>query len=207
MCVYYRVWIRGFPFIAEPLFQLTRMNREFVWTDDQQEAMDKLKRVLTSAPALRPINYDDSRLVVLSVDSSLQGWGAVLQQEDSKMKKRHPAHYESGMWTDAERKYDSRKLECRGLLKALKKLRYYLYGVRFLVEIDARMLVHQLNQPASDLPGSVVNRWLAWIRLFTFDIKHVAGTKMEAQMRCQGEEKRKRTLKTKIPMNWKIKWI
>ena len=58
----------------------------------------------------------------------------------------------------AERQYDGGKLQCRGLLKALKKLRYYLYGVQFLVEIDAKTLVHQLNQPASDLPGSVVNR-------------------------------------------------
>ena len=46
-----------------------------------------------------------------------------------------------------------------------------------MVEIDARTFVHQLNQPASDLPGSVVNRWLAWIGIFTFDIKHVAGRK------------------------------
>ena len=46
-----------------------------------------------------------------------------------------------------------------------------------MVEIDARTLVQQLNQTASDLPVSVVNRWLAWIRLFTFDINHVAGTK------------------------------
>ena len=59
----------------------------------------------------------------------------------------------------------------------LKKLRFYLYGIRFLVEIDAKTLVHQLKQPASDLPGSVVNRWLAWIRLFDFDLKYVAGTK------------------------------
>ena len=69
------------------------------------------------------------------------------------------------------------KLEWQGLLKALKKFRYYLYAVRFLVEIDARTLIHQLNQPAPDLPASVVNRWLGWIRLFTIDIKHGAGTK------------------------------
>ena len=77
----------------------------------------------------------------------------------------------------AEKKYDSGKLECRGLLCALKKLHFYLYGIRFLVEIDAKTLVYQLNQPASDLPGSVVNRWLVWIRLFDFDLKHVVGTK------------------------------
>jgi len=60
-------------------------------------------------------------------------------------------------------------------LKALKKLRMYLYGDRFLVEIDAKTLVHQPNQPALDLPGLVVNRWLAWIKMFSFEIKHVAG--------------------------------
>src|SRR5258705_3766701 len=140
--------------------------------------MDDLKQALIKAPALKPIDYEASGKIVLSVDSSLIGWGAILQQEDDlDAKQRHPSKYENGLWTPAEKKYDGGKLECRGLLKALKKLRYYLYGVRFLVEIDAKTLVHQLNQPATDLPGSVVNRWLAWIRLFDFELKHVSGTK------------------------------
>ena len=33
MCVYYRVWIKGFSLIAEPLFRLTGQNREFLWTE------------------------------------------------------------------------------------------------------------------------------------------------------------------------------
>ena len=73
MCVYYRVWIRGFLLIAEALFRLTSKNREFLCTDAQQEVIDKLNRALTTAPALRPINYEDSVLVILSVDFSLQG--------------------------------------------------------------------------------------------------------------------------------------
>ena len=76
-----------------------------------------------------------------------------------------------------DRKYDGGKLECRGLLKVLKKLHYYLHRVQFLVEIDTKMLVHQLNQPASKLPSSVVNRWLTWIRLFDFELGHVSGLK------------------------------
>ena len=139
--------------------------------------MSALKKSLTEAPALQPMDYESSGQIVLSVNSSLQGWGAILQQEEIDTKKRHPARYESGMCASSEKKYDSGKLEWQGLLKALKKFRYYLYGVRFLVEIDPRTLVYQLNQPASDLPGSVVNTWLAWIRMFTFDIKHVAGRK------------------------------
>ena len=39
------------------------------------------------------------------------------------MKKRYPARYDSGIWNEVEKKYDSGKLECRALLKALKKVR------------------------------------------------------------------------------------
>jgi len=175
LSVYYRIWIKHFSTIAEPLFRLSRKDMEFYWLEEQQIAMDELKKALTSAPALNPIDYESDGKILLSMDSSLAGWGAILQQEEPKTGKRHPARFESGICTEAKKKYDAGKLECRGLLKALKKLRMYLYGVRFLVEIDAMTLVHQLNQPASDLPGSVVNRWLAWIRMFSFEIKHVAG--------------------------------
>jgi len=34
-----------------------------------------------------------------------------------------------------------------------------------------------LNQPPNDLPNAVLTRWLSYIRLFDFDVKHVAGTK------------------------------
>jgi len=64
----------------------------------------------------------------------------------------------SGVWNETEKKYNGGKLEYYRLLKALKKLQVYLYGVRFVVEIDARTLIHQLNLPASDLLGLVVNR-------------------------------------------------
>ena len=190
LCVYYRVWIKGFAEMAEPIYALNRKGVEFVWEEKQQAAMDSLKRALMNAPVLKPIDYKAKGKVVLSVDSSLIGWGAILQQEEEgsvddatgkgsskRKRKMHPARYEGGVWSGAEKNYDAGKLECRGLLKALKKFREYLYGTRFLVQIDARTLVYQLNQPASDLPGSVVNRWIAWIRLFDFDIEHVEGSR------------------------------
>ena len=91
--------------------------------------------------------------------------------------RRHPARYESGIWSNAERRYDATKRECRGVLKAMKKFRNYIYGVRFLLEVDAQVLVHQINGSASDIPGALVMRWLTWIRLFDFDIKYILGPK------------------------------
>ena len=42
------------------------------------------------------------------------------------------------------------------------------------------MLVAQLNRAATDLPRALVTRWLAWIRLFEFDVKYVKGLKYTA---------------------------
>ena len=54
-----------------------------------------------------------------------------------------------------------------------------------------------MNQPTSDLPGAIVGRWLAYIRLFSFDIKHVAGVKhkgLDALSRRPGTEEELREL-------------
>ena len=44
--------------------------------------MDDFKRVLTQALVLKPIDYQKGGKIVLWVDSSLIGWGAILQQVD-----------------------------------------------------------------------------------------------------------------------------
>jgi hypothetical protein len=76
-------------------------------------------------------------------------------QED-RNGKRHPARFESGVWTESESNYDAGKRECRAMLKVLKKFRFWLYGVHFVVETDANTLVAQLNRSATDLPGALV---------------------------------------------------
>jgi hypothetical protein len=177
ICVYYRVWIQGFAVLAEPLFRLMRKNAPFEWSSAQEEAMEALKDSLCSAPALVSITYNDPRqLIIVAVDGSKKGWGAVLMQLDLKGH-RHPIRYESGVWSKSERNWDSGKHECKALLLTLKKFRSYLYGVRFTVETDAKTLVAQLQRSATDLPGALVTRWLALLNLWDFDIVHVAGKK------------------------------
>ena len=109
------------------------------------------------------------------MDASGEGWGAILWQ--IKEGKRHPIRYESGLWTDREKKYDAGKRECRALLRALKKLKVWLYGVKFVVEIDVKTLLYQLNLPIVDLPVAIVVKWITWIRLFDFEVRYVVGRK------------------------------
>jgi RNase H-like domain found in reverse transcriptase len=103
--------------------------------------MDTLKAALTQAPALVKIDYSEGAgEVILVADASLDGWGSVLIQLDNKGK-RHLSRYESGLWTKAEASYDATKRECRAVLKALRKVRYWLYGIHFVLETDANVLV------------------------------------------------------------------
>ena len=177
LVVYYRIWIERFSDTTEPLYRLLRKDVEWNWGKDQEMAMDTIKIALTTAPALVKIDYQEGAgEIILAVDASLVGWGAVLMQKDD-MGHRHPSRYESGLWNAAEQQYDATKRECRGILKALKKVRNYLYGIHFTLETDAKVLAAQLNMAASDLPGALLTRWLAWIRLFDFDVGHVAGIK------------------------------
>ena len=52
--------------------------------------------------------------------------------------------------------------------------------MRFILEIDANILITQLNCSGTDLPGALVTRWIAWIQLFDFEIRHIPGRKHTA---------------------------
>jgi len=118
--------------------------------------MPILKEALSNAPVLKKLNISDGTgQITVGVDGSLDGWGAILQKEDDN-NHWHPCPYEGGLWNKAKKRYDVGKHECHGLIKALKKCRNYVYGVRFLVERNANTSVHQLSLPANDLPGAQV---------------------------------------------------
>ncbi|KAI0997515.1 hypothetical protein K3495_g10672, partial [Podosphaera aphanis] len=173
--VYYRIWIYGFSIIAEPIYRLLKKGAEWHWGDMQRDAMVSLKAAITSAPALVKLCYDnDAGQIVLTVDASLQGWGADLGQLDAEGK-RHPARFESGLWSTTEKNYDATKRECKGVVYALKKLRHWLVGVHFVLETDANVLVAQINKGSVDHPGALITRWLAWINMFDFEVRHIPG--------------------------------
>ena len=85
-----------------------------------------------------------------------------MQLADDKLR-RHVIRYDSGIWSEVELKYElnAEKSECRGLIKALKKVRHYLYAIKFTIETNTRILIAQLNRTASDVPEALINRWLA----------------------------------------------
>ena len=179
LCGTVRNWIKDFSKITRPLVDLTRKDVEFHWGSEQEEAFQTLKHKVTSAPAIRPINYQSNRPVYLSVDSSIHGIGFVLSQENESGK-RVPARYGSLPLTSVEARYGQSKLELYGLFRALKHYCLYLVGVKnLIVEVDAASIKGMLNNP--DLQASAtINRWIQGILMFHFKLEHVPGYKHKA---------------------------
>src|SRR5271167_3051469 len=59
VCVYYRIWVKDFAIIAQPIYFLLKKNVIWNWGLEQDQAMDKLKLALTQAPALVRIDYSE----------------------------------------------------------------------------------------------------------------------------------------------------
>jgi transposase InsO family protein len=169
-----RIFIKGYATIAKPLVQLTRKDIKFIWGEEQEKAMQELKLKVTSAPCLKPIDYASGRRVILSVDSSVIAVGWILSQLNEEGKKV-PAKHGSITWNDVEARYSlsQPKLEIYGLFRALKANRLYLIGLpRFTVEMDAESVKGMINNP-DIAPTAVINRWIAGIKMFDFDLVHV----------------------------------
>ncbi|KAI1000199.1 hypothetical protein K3495_g7998 [Podosphaera aphanis] len=118
--VYYRIWIYGFSNIAEPIYRLLKNGAEWDWGVMRRDAMIRLKAAITSAPALAKLCYDDDAdQIILTVDASLQRWGADWGQLDADGK-MHRVRFESGFWFATELNYDVTKRECKDVVYALK---------------------------------------------------------------------------------------
>ncbi len=172
------IWIKDYSKIAWPLVDLTRKDFEFDWGDRQCQAFETLKSKITTAPALRSIDYKSRLPTFLSVDTSLKAVGFILSQLDENGK-RQPARYGSIPLNDQESRYSQPELELYGLFRALRSWRRFIIGLdNFKVEVDAKYIKGMLESP--DLqPNAAMNWWIQGILLFDFTLIHVPGVRFK----------------------------
>ena len=171
-----RMFIKDFAKISEPLNRLKRKNVQFVWGTEQEESMSALKAALIDTPALMPIDYHLDSDVVLSVDTSWKAVGFYISQEHPELKfSRRYARFGSITLNEREARFSQPKRELFGLFRALHECQYWLLGCRKLVvETDAKYLKGMLNNPSLG-PNAAVNRWIDYILMFHFVLRHVPG--------------------------------
>jgi len=169
LCGTVRIWIPNYSKNVHPLTELYRMDVKFIWNERRQNAFDKIKSLIASAPALHPIDYTSDNPVVLSVDSSKEAAGMILSQLGDDGKTKHPARYGSLPMDEPSSCYSQPKLELFGLYQALRHWHIYIIGVKkLIVEVNAKYIKGMLNEPDLQLIATI-NRWIQGIKLFDFE--------------------------------------
>jgi hypothetical protein len=70
---YYRRFVEGFSKIANPITELQKKNKKFIWSEKCMEAFQRLKELLTTTPILKVPDMDKEFLVC--TDASKEGLG------------------------------------------------------------------------------------------------------------------------------------
>jgi len=172
LCNYYRLFIKDFAKIANPIHKLTRKNVPFKWDKDQQKAFDKLKYLFTSAPIL--MNPDSNKPFVVETDASNFAVGAVLSQEFEGV--LHPVAFLSKSLTKCQRNYQIYDKELLAIKVALEEWRHYLEGARhqFLVYTDHKNLTFP-RKP--EMLSQRQIRWYEFLSRFDFKLIYRSGKK------------------------------
>ncbi|EED18927.1 retrotransposon polyprotein, putative [Talaromyces stipitatus ATCC 10500] len=140
-CNFYRRFIKDYSRIAKPLYRLTHNNVPFEWTKNCQEAFDKLKLCLSTAPVLS--HYQPNLPTRVETDASDGVIAGILSQlhEEGLW---HPVAYFSRTMTPSERNYDIHDKEMLAIVRALEEWRPELVGLqredRFEILSDHRAL-------------------------------------------------------------------
>lgn len=120
--------------------------------------------------------YDLNAITELHTDASKQGYGATLLQRKPEEKYLHPVYYMSNKTSDSEKKWCSYKLEILAIIKAVKKFRVYLLGIKFKIVTDCQAFQKTLSK--ENLPPKVA-RWALVLEEFEYDIEHRHGDRMK----------------------------
>ena len=166
---YYRKFIHNFSSIAAPLYDLTKKNAKFAWTERCSEAFQKLKSSLTSAAVLA-YPSDDGRYI-LDTDASLFGIGAVLSQEQNG--EERVIAYASKSLSKTQRRYCTTYRELLAVVKFVKHFHHYLWGRKFLIRTDHASLVWLKNFQATE---GMISRWTSILDTYDYELQHRRGS-------------------------------
>lgn len=106
--------------LAEPLRNLTKEDMEFLWTNTHDDAYQRIKTLIATAPTLK--YYDIQKEVSVESDASQFGLGCVLTQEGQ------PVAFASRSMTITEMNYSQMEKEALALTFACEKFDQYLMG-------------------------------------------------------------------------------
>ena len=169
MTLWYRRFIPKFSEIMKPLHTLLKKGVEWKWNAKQEQALEKIKKLLTKGPILACPNFHHP--FQLETDASDTGLGAVLTQNIDI--NNHVIALASRSLTEPERKYSTSEKECLAVVWEIRKFRPYseLQTFKLITDhIDLKWL-HNLKKPTGRLA-----RWALKLQEYDYEIIYRKGS-------------------------------
>src|SRR3954471_8385440 len=130
-----------------PLYQLMKKTEKFTWTPQANEAFQKLKHMLCTAPILAaPIEKEPMMLYIAATNRVISAIMVVERPEKDKAQPiQRPVYYNSEVLSASKHNYPHYEKMCYGVYMAAKKLRPYF---------QAHLITVVSSTPLADIMGS-----------------------------------------------------
>ena len=153
--------------LTTPLRALLVKDTEFIWTHEQNKALDNIKKILTSEPVLG--FYDPKKEVTILCDASQYGLGTCLMQDGK------PVAYASRSLTPVQVRYARIEKELLSIVFGCERFHQYVYGKQIQVHTDHKPLLSIVNkQTIAEAPPRIQRLLLRLLR-YTVELTYVPG--------------------------------
>ena len=155
---YYRKFLPDLCSMLAPLNVLLQEGSKWTWTETQQTAFDKAKKLLQSSVVLA--HCDSSKQLVLGCDTSPYKIVSVLSQyqEDGIVK---PVAFALRSLSKAEKNYSHFETEGLAVIFSVKNFQQYLYGHHFMI-LSNHQPLRQLFSETKAVPSMASGRIQCW---------------------------------------------
>lgn len=169
LTTYYSKFLRNMAEVASPLYRLLHQDVSFVWARRCQEAFEKLKEMITTAPILGVPDLSQGSFIV-DCDASQNSIGAVLSQIQHGSER--PLHFWSQTLNKAQKNYCTTHKELLAMVESVLRFHQYLAGAPFIIRTDHSSLqwLKSFKNPTGKL-----SRWIEKLASYQFQIIYRRG--------------------------------
>jgi RNase H-like domain found in reverse transcriptase len=165
---FYRNMLPHLAHVAYPLYAATSDNYDFQWTEKLQKAFEQVKEMITKDILQTTLKGEDEISVL--VDASKHAVCVVLMQH------QRIVYCASKVLNSAQRNWATIERELFAISWGCKKLRCFLYGVKFTIYTDHKPLLG-LFKKTGDVPNSRIQQMLLAAAEYTFELEYIPGVR------------------------------
>lgn len=176
---YYGKFVPMLSTILSPLYSLLKGKVNWKWGPECEQAFNNIKKIMCRERCLA--HYDPELPLVLSVDSSAYGLGAILAHRYPDGSER-PICCASRTLNNAEKAYSQLDKEALAIFFGVVKNHQYLFGRRFIIRTDHKPLSYIFGEKVGipQTAASRLQRYAARLAAYDFSVEWVSSAQNAA---------------------------